>query len=96
MLKNLSPFLKECQSKQSGTFLAQAAWRHCKDHRRNRFYITAQTEFTEEDHEAARVWLQDLDENTIPGKLGEVTYSRSSGPGGQNVNKWVASIIASE
>ena len=37
---------------------------------------------------AARQWLAKFDVNTIPRRLGEVTFSRSSGPGGQNVNKY--------
>ena len=51
--------------------------------------ITGHGDFSEEDHEAARRWLDNLDNKTIPQKLREVTYSRSSGPGGQNVNKCV-------
>ena len=49
--------------------------------------------FSEEDHEAARKWLDSLDNKTIPHKLREVTYSRSSGPGGQNVNKCVLALV---
>jgi hypothetical protein len=40
------------------------------------------------EHSAARRWLTTFDINTIPRKLGKVTFSRSSGPGGQNVNKY--------
>ncbi|KAL6709471.1 hypothetical protein ACN47E_001406 [Coniothyrium glycines] len=37
---------------------------------------------------AARTWLATLHADTIPLKnIGELTFSRSSGPGGQNVNK---------
>lgn len=36
---------------------------------------------------AARQWLQKLNPETIPKDIGEVSFSRSSGPGGQNVNK---------
>ncbi|EMC99965.1 hypothetical protein BAUCODRAFT_48939, partial [Baudoinia panamericana UAMH 10762] len=36
---------------------------------------------------AARKWLANLDAETIPRTIGEVSFSRSSGPGGQNVNK---------
>lgn len=31
-----------------------------------------------------------FNEHSLPPNIGEVTYSRSSGPGGQNVNKYVA------
>ncbi|KAK5129891.1 hypothetical protein LTR08_002727 [Meristemomyces frigidus] len=36
---------------------------------------------------AARHWLTKLTPSTIPQSIGSVTFSRSSGPGGQNVNK---------
>lgn len=36
---------------------------------------------------AAREWLQKFNAETIPRNIGDVTFSRSSGPGGQNVNK---------
>ncbi|KAJ5590894.1 hypothetical protein N7450_004866 [Penicillium hetheringtonii] len=39
------------------------------------------------DLELARSWLKDLHPNTIPRHIGQVSFSRSSGPGGQNVNK---------
>ncbi|EFQ86337.1 hypothetical protein P3342_008139 [Pyrenophora teres f. teres] len=42
------------------------------------------------DHElqAARKWLAELHAETIPlQSIGELSFSRSSGPGGQNVNK---------
>ncbi|KAF9638216.1 putative peptidyl-trna hydrolase domain-containing protein [Lasiodiplodia theobromae] len=42
---------------------------------------------SEEDLAAARKWLQKLDSETIPPSIGDVSFSRSSGPGGQNVNK---------
>ncbi|GIZ38645.1 hypothetical protein CKM354_000205600 [Cercospora kikuchii] len=37
--------------------------------------------------QAARQWLSKLDPDTIPRDICEVSFSRSSGPGGQNVNK---------
>ncbi|OJD28073.1 hypothetical protein ACJ73_00529 [Blastomyces percursus] len=43
--------------------------------------------FTDEKLGTARVWLSQLTPRTIPRNIGEVSYSRSSGPGGQNVNK---------
>ncbi|TKA63609.1 hypothetical protein B0A55_11635 [Friedmanniomyces simplex] len=41
----------------------------------------------EADIDAARKWLAKLDPETIPRSICDVTFSRSSGPGGQNVNK---------
>lgn len=45
------------------------------------------TEYSEDDLSAARKWLANLNPDTIPRSLSEITFSRSSGPGGQNVNK---------
>ncbi|KAF2835913.1 hypothetical protein M501DRAFT_1026451 [Patellaria atrata CBS 101060] len=42
---------------------------------------------SEEEVSKAREWLEKLDPDTIPKQIGDVSYSRSSGPGGQNVNK---------
>lgn len=39
--------------------------------------------------EAAREWYRDFKKGTIPAKISETSFSRSSGPGGQKVNKWV-------
>ncbi|ORY06023.1 hypothetical protein BCR34DRAFT_490432 [Clohesyomyces aquaticus] len=41
----------------------------------------------EDEIRTARRWLEQLNAETIPKSIGEVTFSRSSGPGGQNVNK---------
>jgi hypothetical protein len=41
------------------------------------------------DLELARSWLKDLHPNTIPRHIAHLSFSRSSGPGGQNVNKSV-------
>lgn len=41
----------------------------------------------EDELKAARQWLAKLDPDTIPRDLCDVSFSRSSGPGGQNVNK---------
>ena len=43
---------------------------------------------SEEDHRDARIWLARFNAKTIPKDLCELTFSRSSGPGGQNVNKY--------
>ncbi|KAH7382867.1 hypothetical protein BKA64DRAFT_683384 [Cadophora sp. MPI-SDFR-AT-0126] len=39
------------------------------------------------DLDAAREWFKRFTKGTIPAKIGQTTYSRSSGPGGQKVNK---------
>ncbi|KAL2014084.1 hypothetical protein VTN00DRAFT_1609 [Thermoascus crustaceus] len=41
----------------------------------------------EEALRAAREWLSKLNSQTIPRQICDVSFSRSSGPGGQNVNK---------
>ncbi|KAL1303140.1 hypothetical protein AAFC00_006572 [Neodothiora populina] len=41
----------------------------------------------EEELDEARKWLSRFDAETIPRSLCDVSFSRSSGPGGQNVNK---------
>lgn len=44
---------------------------------------------SDDDLRAARSWLAGLHAETIPFKsIGELSFSRSSGPGGQNVNKY--------
>ncbi|KAK1824980.1 hypothetical protein LTR12_000521 [Friedmanniomyces endolithicus] len=40
----------------------------------------------EADLSAARIWLSNLNPNTIPRTICQISFSRSSGPGGQNVN----------
>ena len=42
----------------------------------------------EEKQKSARKWLAAYTSNPIPNKICDVTFSRSSGPGGQNVNKY--------
>ncbi|KAJ5924582.1 hypothetical protein N7466_008769 [Penicillium verhagenii] len=42
---------------------------------------------SDQDFELARKWLKTLDSQTVPRQVGELSFSRSSGPGGQNVNK---------
>lgn len=43
---------------------------------------------SEADMRDAREWLASFDVETIPKKLCDISFSRSSGPGGQNVNKY--------
>ncbi|KAJ5551164.1 hypothetical protein N7535_000893 [Penicillium sp. DV-2018c] len=42
---------------------------------------------TEQDVQIAREWLRTLNAKSIPRNICEISFSRSSGPGGQNVNK---------
>ena len=42
---------------------------------------------------AARKWVSNFDAETIPKSICEVDFSRSSGPGGQNVNKYASSHV---
>ena len=42
---------------------------------------------SDDEHQEARNWLSGFSIKSIPRNACEVTYSRSSGPGGQNVNK---------
>ena len=52
-----------------------------------RFLSSRPTFAEEEDEVAARKWLANYNPDTIPQKICDVSFSRSSGPGGQNVNK---------
>lgn len=50
----------------------------------------------EEELKEAREWLANLNSKSIPRYICEVSFSRSSGPGGQNVNKSVPEPIIIE
>ena len=50
----------------------------------------------DEDHKEARTWLARFNAHTIPKNICEVSFSRSSGPGGQNVNKYENCIPAQQ
>lgn len=51
---------------------------------------------TEEDLAEARKFMAQFTEDQIPRRFCDVNFSRSSGPGGQNVNKYVAWLSALE
>ncbi|KAK7521537.1 peptidyl-tRNA hydrolase domain protein [Phyllosticta citriasiana] len=42
---------------------------------------------SEDEVKAARQWIEQLNPETIPRSMCDISFSRSSGPGGQNVNK---------
>ncbi|KAG2412381.1 hypothetical protein HFD88_009938 [Aspergillus terreus] len=44
-------------------------------------------EYSDDDFEAARQWLVGFDAHPLPRHIGHISFSRSGGPGGQNVNK---------
>jgi hypothetical protein len=46
----------------------------------------------DQDVQIARDWLKSLNSKTVPRHICEVSFSRSSGPGGQNVNKSVTPL----
>lgn len=52
----------------------------------------ANTDDQDEDLAAARTWLANLNTRTMPRHLCEISFSRSGGPGGQHVNKYVCAL----
>lgn len=48
---------------------------------------------TEDDLRSARQWLSTFNVETIPRNICEISFSRASGPGGQNVNKYYSRQI---
>lgn len=54
-----------------------------------RHFSSAIARLSEPDYAAARRWQAQLGTTPIIDEIGEVSYARSSGPGGQNVNKYV-------
>ncbi|KAL5335724.1 hypothetical protein BJX70DRAFT_309099 [Aspergillus crustosus] len=52
-----------------------------------RSFTSRRTESSNDEVTAARHWLSKFNSTIIPRQVGEVSFSRSSGPGGQNVNK---------
>lgn len=55
-----------------------------------RHFSSAIALLSEPDYAAARKWQAQLGTIPITDEIGEVSYARSSGPGGQNVNKCVS------
>lgn len=53
------------------------------------FSATVHPLATDAEITTARQWLKTFNHSAIPQSVGDVSYSRSSGPGGQNVNKCV-------
>jgi peptidyl-tRNA hydrolase ICT1 len=53
-----------------------------------RHYARTANVASEEEIQTARKWLEMLHGDTIPRDIGQLSFSRSSGPGGQNVNKY--------
>ena len=54
-----------------------------------RSFASRYADVSEDELNAAREWLSKLNSTTIPRNVGEISFSRSGGPGGQNVNKSV-------
>lgn len=46
----------------------------------------------EAEYAAARKWMFELNRDTIPMSLARISFARSSGAGGQHVNKWVTPL----
>lgn len=54
------------------------------------YYGTGNMEgLTEDEVNIGREWLSRFNSSTLPRDIGDISFSRSSGPGGQNVNKYV-------
>jgi peptidyl-tRNA hydrolase ICT1 len=60
-----------------------------------RFASGSSSEASPDELQAARKWLAQLHAETIPKSIGELSFSRSSGPGGQNVNKYASAASMS-
>ena len=54
-----------------------------------RSFTTRRADLTDDDLTAAREWLSKFNSTSVPRHIGEISFSRSGGPGGQNVNKSV-------
>ncbi|KAL5002256.1 hypothetical protein BDV10DRAFT_181473 [Aspergillus recurvatus] len=52
-----------------------------------RSFASRRADLSSDELAAVREWLSNFNSTTIPRHVGEVSFSRSGGPGGQNVNK---------
>ncbi|BCS22585.1 peptidyl-tRNA hydrolase domain protein [Aspergillus puulaauensis] len=52
-----------------------------------RSFTTRRADLPDDDLTAAREWLSKFNSTSVPRHIGEISFSRSGGPGGQNVNK---------
>ncbi|KAL8810168.1 MAG: hypothetical protein Q9223_000325 [Gallowayella weberi] len=66
-------------------------FKHLRTLRTSTYSLASRNPFEGNENEAdqavARDWLKTFGRNTIPRKSCAISFSRSSGPGGQNVNK---------
>lgn len=62
--------------------------RHLTTRSLYRGQLSAKAQLPDYDYDAARAWYKSYKATESLQGLGEVTYSRSRGPGGQNVNKY--------
>jgi hypothetical protein len=53
-------------------------------------YSSRTTNDDEADLDAARQWFSSFNKSTIPASIAKTTFSRSSGAGGQKVNKYLS------
>ncbi|KAF2723452.1 hypothetical protein K431DRAFT_219806 [Polychaeton citri CBS 116435] len=72
------PSLHQCYLRTSSERLAGLV---------RRYGIKRGADYDADELDVARQWLAKLDAETIPRSICDVSFSRSSGPGGQNVNK---------
>ena len=68
------------------TRLLRAATPICQSYQQ-RCFSASTKRLDEPDFAAARTWYAQAGSTPIVKEIGEVSYARSSGPGGQNVNK---------
>lgn len=50
-------------------------------------FLRLQSTYTKAEIENARAWILNFDHTKVPRAMFDISYSRSSGPGGQKVNK---------
>ncbi|KAI9373692.1 hypothetical protein BJX61DRAFT_532927 [Aspergillus egyptiacus] len=64
--------------------LSRSAWTFCVTIRRT---FASRPDSSSDEVTAAREWLSKLNSTALTRHVGEISFSRSGGPGGQNVNK---------